>query len=87
MQLGTMTALETALYVALLIAVIAFFPAMDGLRAWRHSRRRRIVVRPSHKVDKALWRRMFLWSVFSTKRVPRLTDQSEERLSGQRQPR
>lgn len=77
MPSGTMSAAHSIIFVILLLAVIGFFPVLDTLRLWRYSKRERAEARERLKHERKYWRRTFIWSVFSTKRVPRLTDQRD----------
>ncbi|MCB2062419.1 MAG: hypothetical protein KDE25_02990 [Novosphingobium sp.] len=74
----------TLIFLVLLVVVIGFFPALDAVRMWRMAKHHDVEQRQRIKRDRRFWRRQFLWRVFSTKRVPRLTDQSEARMHRQR---
>jgi hypothetical protein len=78
-----MTANHTAVFVILFVAIIAFFPVLDFVRMWRLTKHVRAEQRERMKHARKHWRRSFIWTVFSTKRVPRLTDQSDSRLNRQ----
>lgn len=78
-----MSAIHTVLFTVLLVAIIGFFPVLDSVRLWRLAKHFRAEQRERLKHAKRYWRRSFIWTVFSTKRVPRLTDQSDTRLRQQ----
>ena len=78
-----MSAIYTVIFVILLVAIIGFFPVLDGWRDWRLIKHARAEHREQMKHARRYWRRSFIWTVFSTKRVPRLTDQSDTRLHRQ----
>jgi len=83
MPSGTMSAAHSIIFAILLLAVIGFFPVLDTIRLWRYSKHERAEARERLKHERKYWRRTFIWSVFSTKRVPRLTDQSESGMQRQ----
>jgi hypothetical protein len=74
-----MSTLHAVIFIALVVAVIGFFPALDFLRTWRLAKHLRAEQRERLKHQRKYWRRSFIWTVFSTKRVPRLTDQRDTR--------
>lgn len=76
-----MSTMHSIGFVVLLLTVIAFFPALDGMRMWRLAKHHRSETRQRMKHERQYWRRLFIWTVFSTKRVPRLTDQTDSRLN------
>ncbi len=73
----TISLLHLIFFAALLLAVIGFFPAVDALADWNESRRRRAEYKTQREHERRYWKRKFIWSVFSTKRVPRLTDRRD----------
>ena len=74
----------TLIFLVLLVVVIGFFPTLDAFRMWRMSKHYSAEQRKKLMHDRKFWRRRFTWTVFSTKRVPRLTDQSDTRMHRQR---
>ena len=78
-----MSADQSAIFVIVLLMIIGFFPVLDSVRFWRLAKHLRAERRERMKHERKHWRRSFLWTVFSTKRVPRLTDQSDTRLHRQ----
>jgi hypothetical protein len=72
-----MTPNETVVFVILLAAIVGFFPALDFLRSWQLTKHLRAEQREQVKHARKYWRRSFIWTVFSTRRVPRLTDQRD----------
>ena len=78
-----MSADQTVIFVILVLTVIGFFPVLDTVRMWRLTKHLRVEQRELMKHARRHWRRSFIWTVFSTKRVPRLTDQSDTRMHRQ----
>lgn len=72
-----MSTLHAIIFFVLVVAVIGFFPVLDFLRNWRFAKHLRAEQRERMKHARRYWRRSFIWTVFSTKRVPRLTDQRD----------
>jgi hypothetical protein len=72
-----MSEIHTVIFVILLIAIIGFFPVLDSVSTWRISKHLRAEHRERMKHARRYWRRSFIWTVFSTRRVPRLTDQRD----------
>jgi len=68
---------QALIFVILLLTTIGFFPVLDVLRTWRFAKHLRAEQRERLKHERKYWRRSFIWTVFSTKRVPRLTDQRD----------
>jgi hypothetical protein len=77
MQAEPLALVHIVLFVVALLAVIAVFLALDALAYWRHLRRNRAENRLLREHERRYWRRKFIWSVFSTRRVPRLTDRRD----------
>ena len=78
-----MSASQTVIFVILLLTIIGFFPVLDSVSIWHLTKHVRAEQRERMKHARKHWRRSFIWTVFSTKRVPRLTDQSDSRLHRQ----
>jgi hypothetical protein len=77
MQVGSMSTLHAIIFAAVLVAIVGFFPVLDLMTSWRMDKHLRAEQRERMKHARKHWRRSFIWSVFSTKRVPRLTDQRD----------
>ena len=78
-----MSADQTVIFVVLVLTIIGFFPVLDSVSFWHLTKHVRAEQRERMKHARKHWRRSFIWTVFSTKRVPRLTDQSASRLHRQ----
>jgi hypothetical protein len=78
-----MSTLSAIIFIAVLIAIIGFFPVLDFVSTMRFAKHVKAEQRERLKHARRHWRRSFIWTVFSTRRVPRLTDQSDRRLHRQ----
>lgn len=72
-----MSTLHAMVFATMLVAIVGFFPVLDLMTIWRMDKHLRAEQRERMKHARKHWRRAFIWSVFSTKRVPRLTDQRD----------
>ncbi len=73
--LDMMSAVNLVFFGIALVVLVGFFPALDAIMQWRLGKRRKAENRLRSRHDRTYLKRQFFWRVFSTKRVPRLTDQ------------
>ena len=59
-----MSAIHTVIFVILLVAILGFFPVLDGWRDWRLTKHVRAEQRELMKHARRHWRRSFIWTVF-----------------------